>query len=124
MGIEKIPNKNPNAWLAPLSPTISNAMGPRRQINSPSHIPMISVSAMRPSKLSEKGIHSVQIPSTKKASCCILILLTHGKSATLPHRIRETPDVIDRHMTKICPSDSGKVSLTCFTWGRYKNIHV
>ena len=76
-GIEIIPNRNPKAWLAPATPTMSKAMGPTRQ-KVTSDSPMTNDNAMRPSKLSQKGIHIMATPSTNNESCCSLILLTHG----------------------------------------------
>lgn len=38
-GIEHIPSKNPMAWVAPLLPQISNAIGPNNDMKHPSNNP-------------------------------------------------------------------------------------
>ena len=113
-GILKVPNRNPIACDAAPGPTMSNAMGPSRHTKIPSHTPIIKLMAMRPPKLAENGIHSVEIPRIAKDSCCILIRLTHSKSANLPKMIRLTPDVILRQRISQLPSSLGKVSSICF----------
>ena len=115
-GILKVPNKNPIACDAAPGPTMSNAIGPSRHTKIPSHTPIIKLIAIRPPKLAEKGIHSVEIPRIANASCCILIRLTHSKSASFPKTIRLTPDVILRQRISQLPSSLGKVSSICFGW--------
>ena len=79
IGMENIPNKKPSACEAPLSPTRSKAIGPRKQIKRPSQSPMMSVITMRPTNELEKGMQRVVAPITKKANCCIRILKHSNK---------------------------------------------
>ena len=122
IGRENIPRIKPMACDAPTGPTMSKAMGPMRQTNTPSQIPITRVMAIRPPKLAENGMHIVVIPRTASATCCIRILLTQAKSATFPNTIRPKPDVILIHMISKLPSDSGNISFVCLIWKNMKTV--
>ena len=109
-GILNIPSRKPIACEASAGPTISKAMGPSRHTKMPSQIPITKLITIIPPKDLENGIHTVETPRITKASCCIFIRLTHGKSATFPHIILPTPDVILRQRIGRLPSCPGKLS--------------
>lgn len=109
-GMLNIPRRNPIACEASPGPTMSNAIGPSRHTNTPSQIPITKLMPIRAPKLLANGIHKVEIPRTRRASCCIFIRLIHCMSASFPQTIRLTPDVILRHNINQLPSSPGKLS--------------
>ena len=113
MGMEKMPKRNPSACDAPVSPTRSKAIGPSRQMNSPSHRPITRQITISEVKLSANGMHRVVTPSNRKAVCCMCTRFRHLTSASSPKRIRETPEVMLIHIGRRLPFEPGKMSLVC-----------
>jgi hypothetical protein len=57
----------------------------------------------------------VQSPIATNEICCSRILLTFGRSATLPKIILPTPEVAAIQVTRIPPFSLGSTSFTCCT---------
>ena len=54
IGMEKSPKRDPIAWLAPLEPQRSNAIGPKRVTKQPSKRPIIQQITKR--TFNQKGV--------------------------------------------------------------------
>ena len=115
MGMDAMPNMQPNPWAAPAGPSRSKAIGPSKQMKHPSEIPIIRVSTTNIQKCLASGMQAVTMPSTTNAICCMRIRLICGKSAILPNMSRLTPDVAPIHMTRASLLTPGITRLVCFT---------
>ena len=118
MGREKMAKRKPRACEAPVSPTRSKAIGPSKQMKSPSQTPITRQMTMRTSKFGAKGMHAVLIARSVNAACCMRTRLTQLKSARIPNRMRASPDVMLMHIGSRLPLDPGNVSLVYLTWGK------
>ena len=124
MGTEKILNIHPRACDAPSSPTRSKAIGPKRQMNSPSHRPISRHITTKVVKVPANGMHKEVMPRKNNAACCRRTRLTQRTSASRPNTILATPDVMPMNMGSRFPLDAGKTSFVCWTWLQHNVMYM